>query len=123
MALYGYIEGRSDGLGITDKVILKCECINECELEVNKYTDEINVDNVDGSSELVPFNEYSFVFKSNERYNTLNAFQALKIKLKKIWYIILGKDYTYYDVIVDEKAMKKFIDALHNLVDGKSELK
>ena len=27
MALFGYIEGRSDGIDITDKVILKCNCI------------------------------------------------------------------------------------------------
>lgn len=123
MALYGYIEGRSDGLGVTDKVILKCECVDECELEVNKCVDEISVDNVDGDIRKIPFNKYSFIFRSNERYNTLNVFEALKIKLKKILYIILGKDYTYYDIVVDEKAMQKFVHSLQNLIDGKNELK
>ena len=36
MALYGYIEGRSDGVGIPDNIVLRCDCVDRCELEVEK---------------------------------------------------------------------------------------
>lgn len=120
MALYGYVEGRSDGLGIADKVILKCECIDECEIEVNKYTDEIVTGNKDGRT--LTMNDYSIVFKTKNRNNILNVSEAFMTKLRKIWHVIKGKDYMYYDVCLDEKAMKKFIESLQNLVDGKNRI-
>lgn len=118
MALFGYIEGRSDGIDITDKVILKCNCIDECELEVNKYKDVLD----DGHGKSFEYIDYSLIFKTKNRNNTLNAGEAFITKLKKIWRVIRGKDYMYYDVCLDEKAMKKFIESLQNLVDGKNKI-
>lgn len=118
MALYGYIEGRSDGLGVPDNVVLRCDCADRCELEVERQLgDEITLDNADGTSKKSRLpDEYYITFKSKSRYNTLNMFEALKIKLKKIWYIIRGKDYLYYDIEVDEKAMKQFVESLQDLI-------
>ena len=43
----------------------------------------------------------------------------IKLKLKKIWCILRGKDYTYYDIVVEEPSMKKFIESLQKLVESK----
>lgn len=106
MSLFKYIEGRSDGVGVPDNVVLRCDCVERCELEIGKYKDDANTV------------EYAFVFKTNPRYNNLNVIDVLKSKLKKIWYIIRGKDYLYYDLEVDEQAMKKFVDGLQKLVNS-----
>lgn len=108
MSLFKYVEGRSDGVGVPDNVILRCGCIDRCELEIEKYKDEFEPA------------EYFFTFKSKSRYNNLNMIEALKIKLKKIWCIIRGKDYLYYDIEVDEQAMKEFVKGLQELVNKNS---
>lgn len=114
MALYGYVEGRSDGVGVPDNVILRCDCVDRCELEVERqYGQTIN----NGDKEMKLPDEYYITFKSKSRYNTLNMFEALKIKLKKMWYIIRGKDYLYYDIEVDAKAMRQFVDGLKEMLD------
>ena len=114
MALYGYVEGRSDGIGVPDNVILRCDCADRCELEVERQEGEWVTT---GETEKMKMpDEYYIVFKSKARYNTLNMFEALKIKLKKIWYIIRGKDYIYYDIEVDSSAMRKFVDGLNEML-------
>lgn len=115
MALYGYVEGRDDGLGVPDNVILRCDCVDRCELEVERCKGDHIVDDVTGKTFKEP-DEYFFVFKSRAQYNNIGMFEALKIKLKKIWYIIIGKDYTYYDIEVGEESMSKFVKALEDLI-------
>lgn len=107
MALYGYIEGRSDGLGVPDNIILRCDCVDRCELEVEKqqWDDEPT--------------EYYITFKTKNRNIETGVFKSLWIKLKKIWCVIRGKDYLYYDIEIDDKAMKDFYDALGKLINKK----
>ena len=114
MALYGYVEGRDDGLGVPDNVILRCSCVDRCEIEVEKQKGEVIEKR--GNMEVRLPDEYYITFKSKAYYNTLNMIDALKIKLKKIWCIIRGKDYTYYDIEVQPKAMKKFVEGLEELL-------
>lgn len=107
MALYGYIEGRSDGLGVPDTVVLRCSCVDRCELEVEKecWNDkDIN---------------YCITFKTKNRNIETGIFKSLYIKLKKIWCIIRGKDYLYYDIEIDENSMKDFHNALGKLINKK----
>lgn len=114
MALYGYVEGRSDGLGVPDNVVLRCDCADRCELEVERV--EGDYINTSETEKMKMPDEYYIVFKSKARYETLNMFEALKTKLKKIWYIIRGKDYIYYDIEVDDKAMRSFVNGLQKLI-------
>ena len=119
MALYEYVEGRSDGVGVPDNVILRCSCVDRCELEIERQEgDYITTTNADGKdSKMKMPDEYYITFKSKSRYNTLNMFEALKVKLKKIWYIIRGKDYLYYDIEVDDKAMRRFVEGLQEMIN------
>lgn len=105
MSLFGYVEGDSNC--DINNVILRCACVDRCELEVEK---EVNVN--------AP-NEYYFILKSKSRYDNLNIIEVIKLKLKKIWCILRGKDYTYYDIVVEEPSMKKFIESLQKLVESK----
>ena len=114
MALYDYIEGRDDGLGVPKNVILRCSCVDRCELEVERQKGDCITDDQTGKQFRFP-DEYTFVFKSKAINNNLNMLDALKVKIKKIWYILRGKDYTYYDIVVGEKAMKDFVKALQKL--------
>ena len=107
MALYGYIEGRSDGVGIPDNIVLRCDCVDRCELEVEKQCWE---------NEPA---EYYITFKTKNRNVETGVFKSLWIKLKKMWCIIRGKDYVYYDIEVDDKAMKDFYNALGKLINKK----
>ena len=88
MALYGYVEGRSDGVGVPDTVILRCDCVGRCELEVEKQKGDYYI-----------------------------KVSADGLKLKKIWYVIRGKDYLYYDIEVDANAMKQYVEALNKMVN------
>lgn len=114
MALYEYVEGRDDGLGVPDNVILRCSCVDRCEIEVEKQKGEV-IGEANGREARLP-DEYYVTFKSKASYNTLNMMEALKIKLRKIWCIIRGKDYTYYDIEVQSKAMEKFVRGLEELL-------
>lgn len=118
MALYEYVEGRSDGLGVPDNVVLRCACVDRCELEVERQEgDYITATNEEGKDNKMKMpDEYYITFKSKSRNDTLNVFEALKIKLKKIWYVIRGKDYLYYDIVVDDKAMRKFVEGLQEML-------
>lgn len=107
MALYGYIEGRSDGVGVPDNIVLRCDCVDRCELEVEKQCWE---------NEPA---EYYITFKTKNRNVETGVFKSLWIKLKKMWCIIRGKDYVYYDIEVDNKAMKDFYNALGKLINKK----
>ena len=54
---------------------------------------------------------YAFLsfYKNNfdTEYN-LNPWRAFKIKMKKIWYIIRGKDYCYSDTIMTKADFERF---------------
>ena len=118
MALYGYVEGRSDGVGVPDTVILRCDCVGRCELEVEKQKGDYYIKvSADGKEAEKAPDEYFITFKLKARDNTLNIFEALKLKLKKIWYVIRGKDYLYYDIEVDANAMKQYVEALNKMVN------
>lgn len=117
MSLYKFIEGRTDGVGVPEKIILRCDCIDECELEISRFKGSYTITN--GNKSVKEPDEYFFTFRGNVRNNTLNMFEALKIKLKKIWCIIRGKDYLYYDIEVDEYAMKEFTESLQKFVNSK----
>lgn len=107
MALYGYVEGRDDKLGVPDNIVLRCDCIDRCELEVERQSFE---------DEPV---EYYITFKTKNRNIETGVFKSLWIKFKKIWCIIRGKDYLYYDIEINEGAMKDFHKALGDLINKK----
>lgn len=33
---------------------------------------------------------------------------SFKEKLKRIWYIIIGKEYCYFDILIDKDELQKF---------------
>jgi len=37
-----------------------------------------------------------------------NGKMSLKEKLKRIWFIIRGREYCYFDILIDEEELQKF---------------
>lgn len=80
-------------------VTCKCGCMGS-------YSIQIEADE--------EYDYYAFIcFLKSNTYTAVGPIEALKTKLKKIWCIIIGKDYCYSDTILskaDYDEFKKFIN-------------
>ena len=53
--------------------------------------------------------ELSLQFVSDNFYLMQNKGKmSLKEKLKRIWFIIRGKEYCYFDILIDERELPRF---------------
>ena len=70
----------------------KCGCGNGIVLKAERVDD-------DTSLQLVSDNFYIMQNKGR---------MSFKEKLKRIWYIIIGKEYCYFDILIDKDELQKF---------------
>lgn len=70
----------------------KCGCGNGIVLKFDNADDEL-------SMQLVSDNYYSIQNKGK---------MSLKEKLQRIWYIIMGKEYCYFDILIDKDELQEF---------------
>lgn len=70
----------------------KCGCGNGIVLKADKEDDELSV-------QLVSDN---FYFRQNK------GGMSFREKLKRIWYIITGKEYCYFDILIDKDELQEF---------------
>ena len=78
-------------------VTCDCGCMNSFYISVDDSCKDIN--------------HYGFLsFMKNNFYTeySLNPWRAFKIKLKKIWCILRGKDYFYSDTIMKKADFEEF---------------
>lgn len=40
---------------------------------------------------------------------------SLRKKIKRIWYIIIGKEYCYFDILIDKNELQEFKDFVARL--------
>ena len=43
---------------------------------------------------------------------------SLREKIKRIWYIIIGKEYCYFDILIDKDELQEFTDKYLKLMIG-----
>lgn len=61
-------------------------------------------------------NEVSLQFVSDNFYTMQkNEKISLREKLKRIWYIIIGKEYCYFDILIDKDELPKFKEFVERL--------
>lgn len=79
------------------EIIVTCNC--GCKSSVNIQIDEM---------EDIGY-AYLCLLKGNfyTEYNN-NPWRAFRIKMKKIWYILRGKDYCYSDTIMTKEDFEEF---------------
>lgn len=54
-------------------------------------------------------NEFSLQLVSDSFYFSQDKGKmTLKEKLKRIWYIIRGKEYCYFDILIDKNELREF---------------
>lgn len=70
----------------------KCGCGNGVVLKFDNEDDELSV-------QLVSDNHYTMQNKGNT---------SLKEKLRRIWYIITGKEYCFFDILIDKDELQEF---------------
>lgn len=76
-----------------------CGCGNGVVLKFDNEDNELSV-------QLVSDNHYTMQNKGN---------MSLKEKMKRIWDIITGKEYCYFDILIDKNELhdfKKFVEKL-----------
>lgn len=69
-----------------------CGCGNGVALRFDKEDDELSV-------QFVSDNYYTKQDKGK---------MSFKEKMKRIWYIITGKEYCYFDILMDKKELQEF---------------
>lgn len=70
----------------------KCGCRNGVVLKFDKEDVELSLQ----------FVSDNFYMMQNKGKN------SFKEKMKRIWYIIIGKEYCYFDILIDEDELKEF---------------
>lgn len=77
----------------------KCGCGNGVVLKFNDEDDELSV-------QLVSDNFYSMQNKGKISF---------KEKMTRIWYIITGKEYCYFDILINKNELQKFKEFIAKL--------
>lgn len=77
----------------------KCGCGNGVILKADKEHDEVSL-------QLVSDRFYS---GGNDKKN------SLKEKFKRIWYVIINKEYCYFDILIEKDELKEFKDFVAKL--------
>lgn len=77
----------------------KCGCGNGVILKFDNEDDELSV-------QLVSDNFYSIQNKGK---------MSIKEKLKRIWYIVRGKEYCYFNILIDKNELHEFKEFITRL--------
>lgn len=77
----------------------KCGCGNGVILKFDNEDDELSV-------QLVSDNFYSIQNKGK---------MPIKEKLKRIWYVVRGKEYCYFDILIDKNELHEFKEFIARL--------
>ena len=86
------------------ELIVKCSC--GCGQAFNIIIDADKDENRDTSHDLYAF--ICFMKNNCETEYDKNPWRAFKIKMKKIWFILRGKDYCYSDTVMSKKDFEEF---------------
>lgn len=70
----------------------KCDCGNGVVLKFDDEDEELSV-------QLVSDNYYIMQNKGK---------MSFREKLRRIWYIIIGKEYCYFDILIDKNKLQEF---------------
>ncbi|MCM1234157.1 MAG: hypothetical protein NC489_28980 [Ruminococcus flavefaciens] len=55
-------------------------------------------------------------FVSNNFYSGRNSMiNVFKEKVKRVWYIIIGKEYCYFDILIDNEELQEFKEFVSKL--------
>lgn len=76
----------------------KCGCSNGVVLRFNKDEEDISISLVSDNFYLQQKNKMS-----------------IKEKIKRIWHIITGKEYSYFDILIDKDEIEEFKDFMAKL--------
>lgn len=88
-------------------VINTCNCGCGSEIQIKKYVDK------DMPQELIEY--YLSVHSSLFDQEQLGIFRLIGRRLKRAWYDLIGKNYLYLDICMNEQEFKEFIEKLQNL--------
>lgn len=77
----------------------KCGCRNGIVLKANREDDDLSL-------QIVSDNFYIMQNKGK---------MSLKEKIKRIWYIIKGKEYCYFDILIDKNELQEFKEFVSRL--------
>lgn len=77
----------------------KCGCGNGVVFKIDNEDDELSI-------QLVSDNFYLGQNKGK---------MSFREKLKRIWYIITGKEYCYFDIIIDKDELQEFKEFIAKL--------
>ncbi len=58
-----------------------------------------------------------FLRANYDTEHNFGPWRAFKIKAKKIWSILIGKDYCYSDVLISKEEFKQFKDYVNSFED------
>lgn len=70
----------------------KCGCMDGVVLKA---------DNTDNELSLQLVSDYFYLMQSKGKI-------SLREKLKRIWFIIRGKEYCYFDILIDNEELQRF---------------
>lgn len=86
-------------------VINTCDCGCGSELHIQKFKDDCIEDT-----------EYFLSLHSSKWFEEqVGIFEKIGIRLKRIWYILRGKDYLFMDICMSSSDFNKFIESLQTL--------
>lgn len=88
-------------------VINTCNCGCGSEMHIKRFID------ADVPDTLVEY--YISLHSSKFDEEQLGIFGVIGRRLKRAWYNLIGKDYLYMDIVMNEKEYKEFIKKLKEL--------
>ncbi len=90
------------------EIIITCKCGCEQAFHIAMMDDWKDLD------------YYSFMCFMRANYDTeysLGPWRAFKVKIKKIWSILIGKDYCYSDILMSSEDLKKLKEYIYTLIE------
>lgn len=88
-------------------VIITCKCGCGSEITITKFINEDNVKE--------PVEYYMSVNSSLFGQEQMGLFKLIKTRLKRMWYDLIGKNYLYLDICLNEQQLQQLIDKLQDL--------
>lgn len=80
-------------------IFCKCGCGDGVVLKVDKYENELSLQFV---------SDVFYFFQNKGK-------MSIKEKLKRIWYIVIGKEYCYFDILISKEELQEFKDFVSKL--------
>lgn len=91
----------------TEKLVINtCRCGCGSELHISRYLD----------SDIPGYKEYYISLHSSLfDQEQLGIFKLIGRRLKRAWFDLIGKNYLYMDIVMNEQEFNEFIEKLQNL--------